>query len=248
VRALITGITGFVGPHLAEYLLTSHPECEVWGLAWGEAGRQQLEPLKPRLQLVEADLTKPRSILPAVRAARPDLVFHLAAASSVASSWTSPALFVEVNVIGQINLFEALRAEALDPVVVVSSSGDVYGQLAAELLPAREDLPLKPVSPYGLSKAGQDLCAYQYFAAHSLRTVRLRLFNHTGPRRPSGFVLSSFARQVAEIEAGRSAATVRVGNLDAVRDFLDVRDVARAYWLAARGRTERRTACARASA
>jgi GDP-4-dehydro-6-deoxy-D-mannose reductase len=233
MRALITGITGFVGPYLAEHLLAEAPGCEPWGLAWGEAGRAQLEPLQPALRLVEGDLMEPASLVAALEQCRPDVVFHLAAASSVASSWADPATVFQVNVVGQIHLLEAVRTVGLAPRVVVSSSADVYGRVPPESLPAHEELPLAPISPYGASKAAQDLVAAQYFAAHGLPTVRLRCFNHTGPRRPGHFALSSWARQVAEIEAGLAEPTITVGDLDVVRDFTDVRDVVRAYWLAA---------------
>jgi len=233
VRVLITGITGFVGPHLAEYLLAHDEGVEPWGLAWGSEGRDQLAGLGPRLRLVEGDLTEPASLEVAVRAVHPEVVFHLAAASSVASSWAHPAHIFQVNAGGQINLFEALLSAHSKAKIVLSSSAEIYGQAPESSLPLTEDHPLRPVSPYGASKAAQDLIAFQYHAAHGLPTVRLRLFNQTGPRRPARFVLSSFARQIVEIERGLRPAVLKVGNLDVVRDFTDVRDVARAYWLAA---------------
>jgi GDP-4-dehydro-6-deoxy-D-mannose reductase len=233
VRVLITGITGFVGPHLAEYLLAHHREVEPWGLAWGDEGRDQLVGLEPGLRLVEGDLTDPASLDAALAAARPEVVFHLAAATSVADSWTHPAHIFRVNVNGQINLFECLLAAGMKPMVVLSSSAEIYGRAPTESLPLTEDHRLRPISPYGASKAAQDLVAFQYHAAHGLPTVRLRLFNQTGPRRPARFVLSSFARQITEIERGLRGPELAVGNLEVVRDFSDVRDVARAYWLAA---------------
>ena len=233
MRVLITGITGFVGPHLAEYLLAHHTEVELWGLAWGDEGRDQLASLEPDLRLVEGDLTEPASLEAALTAARPEVVFHLAAATSVADSWAHPAHIFRVNVTGQINLFECLLGAGMRPKVVLSSSAEIYGRTPTESLPLTEDHPLRPLSPYGSSKAAQDLIAFQYHAAHGLPTVRLRLFNQTGPRRPARFVLSSFARQITEIERGLRAPELTVGNLEVVRDFSDVRDVARAYWLAA---------------
>lgn len=233
MRVLITGITGFVGPHLAEYLLDHHQEVEPWGLAWGDEGRDQLVGLEPGLRLVEGDLTDPASLDAALAAARPEVVFHLAAATSVADSWTHPAHIFRVNVTGQINLFECLLSAGMRPKVVLSSSAEIYGRAPTESLPLTEDHRLRPVSPYGASKAAQDLVAFQYHAARGLPTVRLRLFNQTGPRRPARFVLSSFARQIAEIERGLRGPELAVGDLEVVRDFSDVRDVARAYWLAA---------------
>ncbi len=233
MRVLITGINGFAGPYLAEHLLATQPEVEICGLAWGREGRDTLTGLGPRLTVVESDLTDPASLTAALDRARPDLLFHLAAASSVASSWSDPALIFQVNVLGQVHLFEALRRLELKPVTVVASSAEIYGSASGPAAALSESSPLAPVSPYGASKAAQDIVAHQYFLAGVLPTVRLRLFNHTGPRRQPAFVASSFARQIARIEKGLQPPVLEVGNLQVYRDFTDVRDVARAYWLAA---------------
>lgn len=233
MRILITGVNGFVGPYLTEHILAADHRHRVVGLAWGEGGRDDLAPFAPRLRVVDLDLTRPDALQGLLADHRPELVFHLAAASSVASSWSAQGEFMRVNAIGQINLFEALLASGLRPRVVVSSSAEVYGRVDPSRLPVTEEEPLDPITPYGVSKAAQDLIARQYFQAHGLSTIRLRLFNHTGPRRPSTFALSGFARQVAEIERARRPALVKVGDLEVVRDFSDVRDVVGAYWLAA---------------
>ena len=236
MRVLITGVNGFVGPWVASNLLEREPGTEVWGMAWGPSGREPLTPLAPRLRVVDADLTEPDRLGVILDDIRPDVVLHLAAASSVAGSWSSPARVLEVNALGQIHLFEALLEVSgkAPPVVVVASSAEVYGRVPKEHLPVREDAPLAPVSPYGVSKAAQDLLAWQYHVARRLHTVRLRLFNHTGPRRPPHFFASSFARQIADIERGRRPARLQVGSLEVVRDLSDVRDVAEAWRLAAR--------------
>jgi len=233
VRILITGITGFVGAWLARYLVEDLREPTVYGLVRWSSNRDSLKGLTPALTLVDGDLRDGASLVRVAQSARPELVFHLAASSTVASSWSTPAELMDVNVIGQVKLFEALRTVDLTPLVVVASSGEVYGRAAGDG-PAEEATALAPLSPYAVSKAAQDLMAFQYHAAHGLPTIRLRLFNHTGPGRPDCFVASSFARQIAEIEAGLRPPLLEVGNLDAVRDFSDVRDVVRAYWLAAR--------------
>ncbi|NOZ94449.1 MAG: GDP-mannose 4,6-dehydratase [Acidobacteria bacterium] len=236
MRTLITGITGFAGAWLARHLVEDLRQTAVHGLVRWSSDRQPLAGLESALNLIEADLTDGASLVRAVQSIRPELVFHLAASSTVASSWSTPAELMEVNVVGQVRLFEALRTVDLAPVVVVAGSGEIYGRPDGEG-PVKESAPLKPVSPYGVSKAAQDLLAYQYHAAYGLPVIRLRLFNHTGPGRPDRFVASSFARQLAEIEAGLRPPFLQVGNLKVVRDFTDVRDVARAYWLAAqRGR------------
>lgn len=233
MRALITGITGFAGPHLAEHILADHPDTELFGLAWGDDGRDTVAELGPGLTVVEGDLTDPVTLTAALEEARPEVVFHLAAASSVASSWSDPALIFRVNVVGQVNLFEALRRLDLEPLVVVSSSAEIYGRISGPDRALYEGSVVAPMSPYGASKAAQDVIAHQYHLAGTLPTIRLRLFNHTGPRRQPTFVASSFARQIARIERGLQPPVLEVGNLDVYRDFSDVRDVARAYWLAA---------------
>ncbi|MDH3813021.1 MAG: GDP-mannose 4,6-dehydratase [Acidobacteriota bacterium] len=229
MRILITGISGFVGPYLARHIAKTAPEAEIWGLVWAA------DPAEPSssFQLVEGDLTDISTLTPALNQVRPDIIFHLAAASSVASSWDHPGRFLEVNAVGTVNLLEVARTLDIDTRVVVSSSAEVYGAVPADRQPITEDSPLEPLSPYAASKAAQDLLTAQYYHGHGMPTIRLRLFHHTGPRRPTQFVASSFAHQIARIERGLEPPRLAVGNLEAVRDFTDVRDIARAYWLAA---------------
>jgi GDP-4-dehydro-6-deoxy-D-mannose reductase len=232
MRFLITGITGFVGAHLAAELHTANPADEIWGLAWGAIDREALERAAPGIRLIEGDVVDPRSIAPILAEARPDVIYHLAAASSVARSWDSAARSLEINAIGTVNLFEAIHQLGEDPVVVISSTAEVYGRVADTSAPITEDTPLAPVSPYGTTKAAQDLLAGQFHAGRGLATVRLRFFHLTGPGRPPHFVASSFARQVARAELGLAPRRLSVGNLDSVRDFNDVRDAVRACRLA----------------
>jgi len=229
VRILITGISGFVGPYLAEHIAEIAPETEIWGMVWAA------DPAKApsSVQQVEGDLTDISSLTIALNQVRPDIIFHLAAASSVASSWEHPGRFLEVNAVGTVNLLEVVRTLGLGAKTVVSSSAEVYGVVPTNKQPITEDAPLAPLSPYAASKAAQDLLTAQYYHGYGMPTIRLRLFHHTGPRRPTQFVASSFAYQIARIERGLDPPRLAVGNLEAVRDFTDVRDVARAYWLAA---------------
>jgi GDP-4-dehydro-6-deoxy-D-mannose reductase len=231
VRILITGVTGFVGSHLAQALVRDGDVAQVWGLVRWDSDLQVVAGLG--LELIEGDLKDGSSMVRVLQTACPDVVFHLAAASTVSGSWSTPADILHVNALGQVNLFEAMRSLSVEPLTVVASSAEAYGQVQPNELPVTETAPFRPVSPYGVSKAAQDLLAYQYFAGFGLPIVRLRAFNHTGPRRPDRFVCSSFARQIAEIEAGLRAPRLLVGDLSVVRDFTDVRDVTRAYWLAA---------------
>ena len=236
MRALITGITGFAGSHLAEYLLAEHEDVEIFGTYRWRSRMDNIEHLGEvlgeRVRLVECELRDPSSVRWALEESRPDVIFHLAAQSFVPSSWTAPGDTVMSNVSGQINLFEAIRGLDLDPVIQIACSSEEYGMVQADEVPIRETNPLRPLSPYAVSKVGQDFLGYQYFMSYGLKVVRTRGFNHTGPRRGDVFVVSNFARQVARIELGLGDPVIRVGNLDAVRDFTDVRDMVRAYWLA----------------
>jgi GDP-4-dehydro-6-deoxy-D-mannose reductase len=232
-RILITGITGFAGSHLADYILAEHPGVEVFGTYRWRSRRENIEHLEGRIRLVEADFGDPTSLRRALEASRPDAIFHLAAQSFVPTSWSSPAETFHVNATGQIHLFESIRALGIDPVVQLACSSEEYGLVHKEETPIKESNPLRPLSPYAVSKVAQDLLGYQYFRSYGLRAIRTRGFNHEGPRRGEVFVMSNFAKQIASIEAGLQAPVIMVGNLDAVRDFTDVRDMVRAYWLAA---------------
>ncbi|MDX1632219.1 MAG: GDP-mannose 4,6-dehydratase [Thermoanaerobaculia bacterium] len=233
MRALITGITGFAGSHLAEYLLAEHPEVEIFGLYRWRSRMENVEEVRDRVIFLEADLRDYSSISRALDEARPDLVFHLAAQSFVPTSWRAPVDTMTTNANGQINLFEGVRSLGLDPTLQIACSSEEYGLVHPDEVPITEENPLRPLSPYAVSKVTQDYLGYQYFQSYGLKVVRTRGFNHTGPRRGDVFVTSNFAKQIAEIEAGLREPILRVGNLEAVRDFTDVRDMVRAYWLAA---------------
>ncbi len=232
MRALITGITGFAGSHLAEYLLADHPGVEVFGLYRWRSRMENIEHVRSKVKLLECDLRDYTSVHAALAASRPDYIFHLAAQSFVPSSWTAPNETLTTNISGQTNLFEAIRALGLDPVVQIACSSEQYGLVLPDEVPIKETNPLRPLSPYAVSKVTQDYLGYQYFMSYGLKAIRTRGFNHTGPRRGHVFVTSNFCSQVAAIELGLQEPVIRVGNLDAVRDFTDVRDMVRAYWLA----------------
>ena len=232
MRALITGITGFAGSHLAEYLLANHPDVEVFGTHRWRSRMENVEHLRSQVKLLEADLRDYTSMHSALERSRPDVIFHLAAQSFVPSSWTAPNDTLTTNVSGQTNLFEAVRALKLDPVIQIACSSEQYGLVLPGETPIKETNPLRPLSPYAVSKVAQDYLGYQYFQSYGLKVVRTRGFNHTGPRRGHVFVTSNFCSQVASIELGLQEPVIRVGNIDAIRDFTDVRDMVRAYWLA----------------
>jgi GDP-4-dehydro-6-deoxy-D-mannose reductase len=232
MRVLITGITGFAGSHLADYLLAEHPDVEVHGIFRWRSRRDNILHIEDRVHLSEADLRDYSSIHAVLDRVRPEFIFHLAAQSFVPSSWTAPAETLSTNILGQTHLFEAVRSLGLDPVIQIACSSEEYGLVKPEETPITEENPLRPLSPYAVSKVSQDYLGYQYFQSYGLKVIRTRGFNHTGPRRGEVFVTSNFARQIALIEAGKQPPVIRVGNLDSVRDFTDVRDMVRAYWLA----------------
>ncbi len=232
MKALITGITGFAGSHLAEYLLNEHPDVEVFGTYRWRSRMDSIEHLRSRLNLLEADIRDYTSMHAALEKSRPDVIFHLAAQSFVPSSWTAPNETLTTNVSGQTNLFEAVRALRLDPVIQIACSSEQYGLVLPDETPIKETNPLRPLSPYAVSKVAQDYLGYQYFQSYGLKVIRTRGFNHTGPRRGQVFVTSNFCSQVAAIELGLQEPVIRVGNIEAIRDFTDVRDMVRAYWLA----------------
>ncbi len=225
MRALVTGSNGFVGTHLINHLL-AQPGLEVIGVDL--AARPGAA-----CPTYAVDLNDPDLVAAAVRDLRPDVVFHLAAQAAVQVSWADRGRTVVNNVLSQLYLIEALLAAGLKPRLLVVGSADEYGLVKSDELPVKEDNPLRPNSPYAVSKIGQDMLAYQYFLTHGLPVLRVRPFNHLGPGQSDLFVAGSFARQIAEIEGGRRELVLRVGNLDARRDFTDVRDVVRAYWLLA---------------
>lgn len=229
MRSLVTGVSGFAGSHLADYLLTTTPDSEVWGCDF----RGERQPYHPaELKILAADLRDPDAARTIIDQVRPDHIYHLAGRASVGDSWSHPWEVLETNLRSQVNLFEAVLGAGVQPRILVLGSAEEYGRISADELPVRETCPLEPDNPYGVSKVGQDLLGLQYYLSHHLPIIRLRPFNHIGPRQSLQFVAPAFASQVAAIEAGRQAPVMRVGNLEPRRDFTDVRDIVRAYVLA----------------
>lgn len=234
MKVLITGITGFVGSHLAEYILDNFSQIEIHGLKRHRSKMENIEHLDGKLRLHDCDIKDAHNVYFIIEEVKPDFIFHLAAQSYVPTSWEAPAETLHTNIIGQTNLFEAVRkfrAGGYDPVIQIAGSSEEYGLVFEKEIPIREDNPLRPLSPYAVSKVTQDYLAYQYFKTYGLRTIRTRAFNHSGPRRGEVFVDSNFAKQIALIEKGKKEPVISVGNLEAVRDFTDVRDIVIAYWL-----------------
>lgn len=230
-RILVTGVAGSGGSYFAEHVVQHHPEVEAHGLSrWHASTTNNLAGLAGRITLHEADLQDFGSIFAVLREVRPDAIVHLAAMANVRASFTTPHAFMSNNVLGTTNLFEAVRLAELDPLVLLASTSEVYGQVDPRHVPIKEDAPFAPASPYAVSKAAQDLMGYTYHAAYRMRVIRTRMFTYLNPRRTDLFA-TAFARQVAWIEAGLAQELVH-GNLDSVRTIVDVRDAMRAYWLA----------------
>lgn len=231
MKILITGITGMVGSHLAEYILNNHNGVEVHGLVRWRSPKENLTNILEKIYLHNAELRDLSSLISLLEKIKPDWIFHLAAQSYVTTSFDAPADTIHTNVIGTLNLLEAVRILGINPKIHICSSSEVYGQVTHDEVPIREANPFRPASPYAVSKVGEDMIALQYYLSYGIRTVRTRMFTHTGPRRGDIFAESAFAKQIAEIEAGIRTNPVKVGNLDSVRTFADVRDAVRAYWM-----------------
>ena len=228
MRALITGIAGFVGAHLAE-AIRAETDWEVWGAVIGSVERASAI---SGARILTTDLREPEQARVLVEAARPDWVLHLAAQAYVPQSWADPWDTYQTNIRSQLNLLDALSQLGCSARVLVVSSNEVYGYVRAEDLPLNEAAPLRPNSPYAVSKLAQDFMGLQYFLDRKMPIIRVRPFNHIGPRQNGRFVAPSFARQIVEIERGRHEPILRLGNMAAQRDFTDVRDMVRAYILA----------------
>ncbi len=228
-KVLITGVTGFAGSFLAEHLLQSD-KYEILGTYLSDDSLGIIEKNKEKIKLVKIDLIDAQKVNDLISSTKPDLVFHLAALSSPADSFKTPAKTITNNIEAQINLLEGIRnSELKDSRILIISSADIYGAVLKEELPIDEKTELRPANPYAVSKIAQDFLAFQYFLSYNLKIIRVRPFNHIGPRQSPHFVVSSFAKKIAEIEKQKQEPVLKVGNLKAKRDFTDVRDMVRAY-------------------
>jgi len=236
-KVLITGITGMVGSHLADFLL-SETDWDIYGMCRWRSPLDNVSHLmdranqNDRLKFLSADLRDSISLLNVVEEVRPDYVFHLAAQSYPSTSFTSPLDTLDTNILGTARLLEVLRrCSGIDPVIHVCASSEVYGRVPREKLPINEECSFHPASPYAISKVGTDLLGRYHSEAYAQKVITTRMFTHTGPRRGDVFAESTFAKQIAMIEAGQIPPVLKVGNLDSLRTWADVRDAVRAYYL-----------------
>ncbi len=228
-KVLITGISGFAGSHLAEYLI-SQKTYEVAGTFLFKKSLVNVDHIKQNLHLVELNLVDQKKTSEVVKEIKPDLIFHLAALPAVGNSFKNPAETMINNITAQINILEAIKKlNFFDTRILIVSSADVYGKVPPEELPMDENTAFRPTNTYAVSKIAQDFLGFQYYISYRLKIIRVRPFNHIGPRQSAGFVVADFAKKIAEIERKKREPLLEVGNLGTKRDFTDVRDMVRAY-------------------
>ena len=231
-KILITGITGFVGSHLADYVLKNQKDCEVFGIKrWHLSSLKNIKNILEKIELHDCDITDPISVRKLVLKIKPDIIFHCAAESFVSPSWDHPSRYMSVNYNGTLNFLDALYNLKLDTIFHIPGSGEEYGEIKENELPINPETVMRPVNPYAVSKIAQDLIGYVYFKSYGVNVIRTRAFNHEGPRREKVFGISWYAYQIALIENGLLKPPLRVGGIDDRRNFTHVEDIVEAYWI-----------------
>lgn len=230
-KVFITGITGFAGNQLARHLLKKGPYT-ISGTYYSEESLQVVSDIRNEINCIKVDLTDAEKTEQIIADQKPDIIFHLAALAASGESFKNPLMTITRNVAMEVNVLEAVRKyELLHTKILIVSSADVYGIVQAQDLPIDENTKFCPTNPYAVSKITQDFLGLQYMISHNLQIVRVRPFNHIGPGQSPNFVVSSFAKQIAEIEKSKREPILYVGNIETKRDFTDVRDMVEAYAL-----------------
>jgi GDP-4-dehydro-6-deoxy-D-mannose reductase len=231
-RVLITGITGFVGSHLAEYCLAKE-EIELWGFKrYHLSSMKNIFPFQEKINWYDCDMLDPKAVNKGIKHIKPDIIFHMASQSFVSPSWDHPTLYMDGNYKMTVNLFEACLENKIDPKIHIPGSGEEYGEIYDHELPITLNTPLRPVNPYAVSKIAQDLISYVYFRSYNLKVIRTRAFNHEGPRRNNVFGIPWYAYQIARVENGLQEPLIKVGHIEDKRNFTHVKDMVHGYWLA----------------
>ncbi len=233
-KVLITGITGFVGSHMADFLI-GRDDVELFGTKrWNLSRLRNIKHLldDPRLTMIDCDITDPVSVNNLIKTVRPDRIFHFAAESFVSPSWLHPSHYMDVNYKGTVNIMEACRTAGINPRMLIAGSPEEHGDIKPEELPITESTVLRPVNPYAVTKVAQDLIGYVYHRSYGMNIIRTRAFNHEGPRRDNVFGLAWYAYQIARIEAGKQKPVLETGHTGDKRNFTHVKDMVEAYYLA----------------
>lgn len=230
-KVLITGITGFVGSHLAELAIKKN--VKLYGLKrWHLSNLRNVSHLLDKIEFLDCDLTDPVGVNKIIEKIKPDWIFHLAAESFVSPSWDHPSHYMDVNYKGTVNLLEAIRTAGINPRFFIPGSGEEYGEIDESEIPIKETTLIHPVNPYAVSKVAQDYIGYVYYKSFGLNVIRSRAFNHEGPRRDKVFGIPWYAYQIALIEAGKQKPIIRVGHIEDRRNFTHIKDLVTAYWVA----------------
>jgi len=230
-KVLITGITGFVGSHLADLCLNKH--VNLYGFRrYHLSNLKNIVHIEDKIRWVDCDMMDAKAVTKAIQKVKPDVIFHMASQSFVSPSWDHPSLYMDANYRMTVNLFEACLESRINPRIHIPGSGEEYGEIYEDELPITLTTELRPVNPYAVSKVAQDMIAYVYFRSYGLRVIRTRAFNHEGPRRDRVFGIPWYCYQIAKIEHRLQKPVIKVGYVDDLRNFTHVKDMVRAYWLA----------------
>lgn len=230
-KILITGITGFVGSHLADFALENG--CTVYGLKrWNLSRMRNVRHIIDKINWIDCDITDPVAVRKTLEISKPDKIFHLAAESFVSRSWDHPSHYMDVNYKGTVNFLESIKDLGINPRFLIPGSGEEYGEIFEDELPINEKSILRPVNPYAVTKIAQDLIGYVYYRTYGLNIIRVRAFNHEGPRRDNVFGIPWYAYQIARIEADLQEPVIKTGHIEDKRNFTHVRDMIEAYWIA----------------
>ena len=232
-KILITGITGFVGSHMADYIFDNKKDIKIFGIKRYHLSRlDKIQHIYDKINWIDCDITDPISVEKLIRKVNPDKIFHFAAESFVSPSWDHPHRYMSVNYNGTLNILEAMKKIGSKAKILIPGSGEEYGLLDSKDMPITEKTLINPVNPYAVTKVAQDYISYVYYKSFGVKVIRLRTFNHEGPRRENVFGLSSYAYQIAKIEKNLMKGPILVGHLDDKRNFTHILDIVRAYWVA----------------